>query len=176
MCSPESHSGLIFACCATSVHCLISFLTSAPSVSGPPPTSVTSILAAASFISGSASTLLTSPLNRLITAGGVLAGTITPVQASTTMLGKPDSAMVGTSGNACIRCELITARNEIVDDARRAFVRDMDHLGAGLVLEQLHGQMKYAAGARRRIVDLARPLLGPGDQLFHRLRGKVVGD
>ena len=68
------------------------------------------------------------------------------------------------------------ARNEVVDDARRAFVRDMDHLGAGLMLEQLHGQMEYAAGARRRIVEFPRPLFGPGDQLFHRLRRKVVGD
>src|SRR5258705_6405718 len=94
MCPLKSHSGLMFARSAPSVHCLISFLTSAPRLSGAPPTSVTSILAAAAFISGRASTLLISSLNLSITADGVLAGTITPVQASTTMLGKPDSAMV----------------------------------------------------------------------------------
>src|SRR2546428_7471697 len=33
---------------------------------------------------------------------------------------------------------------------------------------------KYAARARRRIVELARPFFGPGDQLFHCLRRKVV--
>src|SRR5207249_3449958 len=52
-----SHSGLIFACCTTWVHCRISFLTSVSRTSGPPPASATSILAAAALMSSSASSL-----------------------------------------------------------------------------------------------------------------------
>ena len=58
---------------------------------------------------------------------------------------------------------------------RRAVERDVRGLDAALGEEQLHRQVRRAAVAERRVVDLAALRLGPGDELGHRLRRHLVG-
>ena len=55
-------------------------------------------------------TFAISPLSLAITSGGVPLGTRMPSQPLASKPGKPDSATVGTSGNAGLRVADVTAR------------------------------------------------------------------
>ena len=62
------------------------------------------------LISGVFTTFLIAAYNLLITSGGVLAGAKTPNHAVTSKSLKPDSIMVGTSGNSWLRVRPVTAK------------------------------------------------------------------
>ena len=80
---------------------------------------------------------------------------ITPIGASISIWMLPDS--------------------EIGQRRRRALVGDVHHVDAGHLLHQLAGEMGRRADARGAERDLARVLLGVGDQLADVLHRQVVG-
>ena len=59
---------------------------------------------------------------------------------------------------------------QVVQRRARALVRDVDHGGAGELVEPFAGQVRRAAVARRAEADFGRLGLGVGDELGHRLR------
>ena len=124
------------------------------------------------------------------------AGATTLYHATNSKPGKPDSLTVGTSGNCFERCRVVTAmprsdpsfierhRSRAVKLTLRsiwppirsasepgaAAIGHVGHLGAGLLLQQLHGEVRLRADAGDADVELARIGLGVGDQFLQVVR------
>src|SRR6218665_2843807 len=93
----------------TSPHFFISASRNAENSAGVPPIGSTPLAARRARDAGCASRLFTPSFNRSITGFGVPLGAIRHSQLYETRLGKPASAMVGTSGTVAERRGDITA-------------------------------------------------------------------
>src|SRR5947199_2047320 len=129
--------------------------------------------------SGVAATALSSACSRSITGLGVADGAQIIVHPTASKPGTPDSAIVGTSGNAGTRAVELTpsartlpalmwpttlpasanmsnvTRHHVVERGRRAAIADAVHLGGGHALEQFGGEKDCRAGAAVAKRDLA---------------------
>ena len=56
---------------------------------------------------------------------------------------------------------------------RRALIGDVHHVDAGEQLQQLGRQMRQRAGSRRRVVEVARLLLGVRDETAERVDPQI---
>src|SRR6218665_4068781 len=99
----------MFALFTTSPHLLISESRNAENSAGVPPIGSTAMAARRARNAGCASSLFTPWFNRAITGFAVPLGAIRHSQVYETRLGKPASAMVGTSGTVAERCGDIPA-------------------------------------------------------------------
>ena len=82
---------------------------------------------------------------------------------------QPPGGDLRMRGRIGVELELHDVGEQVGHCRRSAAIGDMRHLDADALQQQFHGQMRQRADAGRGVIELARILLGVGDEFLERL-------